>query len=278
MSGFDPYWLALREPADAQARNPAVLAACARRFSARSEISVVDLGCGAGSNLRALAPHLPGEQHWRLVDHDPRLLDAARSSLGHWADESEAIGGDVALRKNGKRIFVRFSQIDLARDLSGALDEEADLITAAALFDLVSSAWLQRFVSLLAAPRKPLYTVLIYNGVEEWTPAHVADAAMLAAFHRHQTTDKGFGPAAGPDSGPILKRLLEAHGYDVEGGASDWRLDRLDAELVSLLAEGIASACRETALVRRELVDAWLSARRGASARIGHVDLFAVPR
>ncbi len=90
MSGFSAEWLALREPADHRARNRDLLGALARRFAGRDTLSVVDLGCGAGSNLRALAPALPRRQRWRLVDHDAALLGAARGRIAQWGD---ACGG-----------------------------------------------------------------------------------------------------------------------------------------------------------------------------------------
>ncbi|MGH6901583.1 MAG: SAM-dependent methyltransferase, partial [Geminicoccaceae bacterium] len=82
MSGFDAAWLALREPCDNAARS----AALAGRFAAAlgAEPRLVDLGCGAGSNLRYLAPRIRGPQRWRCVDHDPVLLNAARSALLDW--------------------------------------------------------------------------------------------------------------------------------------------------------------------------------------------------
>ncbi|HEU4519792.1 MAG TPA: SAM-dependent methyltransferase, partial [Microvirga sp.] len=83
---FSPEWLDRREPVDHRSRNPDLLAALARRFAGRDRLAVVDLGCGAGSNLRALAPFLPERQSWRLVDHDPALLAAARERLAAWAD------------------------------------------------------------------------------------------------------------------------------------------------------------------------------------------------
>ena len=75
MSGFSAEWLALREPADHAARSRDLLRAVAARFAAKAHVSIVDLGAGAGSNLRAIAPALAAErQSWTLVDHDPALL------------------------------------------------------------------------------------------------------------------------------------------------------------------------------------------------------------
>ena len=59
MSGFSAEWLALREPYDLRARNPAVLDAVAAFLKPRPSVRVVDLACGTGSTLRALSPHLP---------------------------------------------------------------------------------------------------------------------------------------------------------------------------------------------------------------------------
>jgi ubiquinone/menaquinone biosynthesis C-methylase UbiE len=81
MSGFSAEWLALREPYDRAARSAAVLAAVADALIGETSISVVDLACGTGATLRALGPHLPPFQRWRLVDNNLSLLvRAARLS------------------------------------------------------------------------------------------------------------------------------------------------------------------------------------------------------
>ncbi|HMN73617.1 MAG TPA: class I SAM-dependent methyltransferase [Rhodoblastus sp.] len=275
MSGFDPAWLDLREPADHRARNGKALAACAAHFAGRAHMRIVDLGCGLGSNLRALAPHLPARQSWRLVDHDPVLLATARERLTTWGRTAEEIDGALRLTRDGRTIDVEFVQADLSHDAAAALG--ADLVTAAALFDLVSQDWIERFVARVSAARTPFYTALTYNGVETWSPPDARDADILAAFHAHQGRDKGFGPSVGPRATGILTRLFEAQGYAVTTGESPWRLTRADAALIALLANGVADACAETGLVSAETAEGWRAARAEAVVEIGHLDLFARP-
>jgi hypothetical protein len=262
MSGFSADWLALREPVDHRSISPLVRDAVRKWVGPRKQIDIIDLGCGSGSNLRGLAPYLPAAQRWRLVDWDQALLDHARTAI-------------VA---TGKEIDVSFEQADLMKDYAHVLDKPAGLITAAAFFDLVSVQWIADFCEALAQRRLPLYTVLTYNGEEEWAPAHPHDVAMLAAFHAHQQSDKGFGPAAGPGAIEALRKALEAQDYTVIIDESPWRMDRGDARLIAELAAGTAQAAVESGQVSESIAAEWLVARRNAeTCRIGHVDLFAYP-
>ncbi|SEG58360.1 SAM-dependent methyltransferase [Bosea lathyri] len=278
MTGFSPDWLALREPADHAARNPQVLAAVGTHFSPRASLSIVDLGCGAGSNLRGTYAALPVRQHWTLVDHDPVLLATTREILKGWADEAREQGEELVLSKDDRTITVDTRQADLTKDLEWVLGWQPDLVTAAALFDLTSKTWIKRFVAALATQRLPLYTVLTYDGREIWEPAHPVDARMLAAFKHHQHTDKGFGPAAGPDATDIMAEAFRKSGFAVSIGDSAWRIDGQQRELAGTLAQGIADAVLETGHVDAGAVAEWLAARRqSTSALVGHHDLWARP-
>jgi hypothetical protein len=275
VSSFSADWLALREPADHAARNRRLLGLLEARFAGREQVTVLDFACGAGSNLRGQALHLPARQSWRLVDHDPQLLDAARAALIAWADRVEA-QEPLALLKADRRLEIAFERSDLARFDQNLLAQDLDLVTAAAVFDLVSAPWIDGFCAALAERRLPLYAVLSYDGVERWSPDHHADAAMLAAFGTHQSRDKGFGPAVGPRAAALLQDALEGRGYAVETSSSPWRLGPTDAALIRELAEGHAQAIAETGLVPASIVESWRASRRAVTAcEIGHVDLFA---
>lgn len=280
MSGFDPAWLDLREPADGRARAASLLDRVGERFGACTTIHVADLAAGSGSTLRALAPRLGGRQRWTLIDHDVALLAHARDRLARWADAASEEGGVLRLVKDGRAIEVETELADLARDPLPASAAGADLVTASAFFDLVGEAWLIDFAARLASSGRPLYAALSYDGQKSFAPAHPLDGAVLAAFNAHQGGDKGFGPALGPSGASRLKKALEAAGYVCETAPSPWRLGPADHALTSSLVEGIAGAAAETAKQPKGIAD-WLAARlatvSNGSAEIGHVDLFCAP-
>ncbi len=276
MSGFSPQWLDLREPVDHRSRNKGLGRTLAKHFEGWRPITVVDIGCGTGSNLRATAPLLGPDQHWTLVDYDQALLDAAVERLSAWADGADRQDGKLALFKGAKRINAEFRRADLAGDLDGALGPGANLVTASAFFDLVSAEFIARFVAAVARRKAAFFTVLTYDGDQRWTPEHEADAAMAEAFHAHQATDKGFGAAAGPNAPDLLGEAFTAAGYTVTEADSAWRLGDGDEALIADLARGFAGAVRETGKVEAPIIADWSVVPR-TGATVGHTDTLALP-
>ena len=249
----------------------------------RQCISVVDLGCGTGANLRALAPLLPDSQWWTLVDNDPELLLAAKRALTDWADDNDGDGereDSLSLRSGRKTISVSFHQADITTKLEAVLDRDQpnglELVTAAAFFDLASEAFIRRFAAAVAKHRAVFYSALTYNGIQRWTPRGPSDQKMTAAFCQHQMTDKGLGSAAGPAAPVHLAEAFVAHGYGVTEGNSPWKLAAGDRKLIAELAIGFAAAVRETRTVSDAEIDSWI-ARRLTGAEVGHTDTLAIP-
>jgi SAM-dependent methyltransferase len=276
MSGFSAQWLDLREPVDHRSRSVELGRRLARHFEGWRPITVVDLGCGTGSNLRATAPLLGPDQSWTLVDYDQALLDAAGQRLTAWADGSDKQDNRLILFKGAKRLSVEFRRADIAGDLDGALGAAANLVTASAFFDLVSADFIARFAAAVAKRRAAFFTVLTYDGDQRWTPEHEADTIMAEAFHAHQARDKGFGAAAGPHAPDALGEAFTSAGYTVAELDSAWRLDEDDALLIADLARGFADAVRETSQVDAQLVADW-SALPRVGAVVGHTDTLALP-
>jgi hypothetical protein len=265
MSSFSADWLALREPYDARARNPAVLDAVVASAKDCLSMRIVDLGSGIGSALLALAPRLAARQVWRLVDNDLELLSHARN------------------RTNSSAFAIEDYALDLNCSLQDALNGPIDLVTAFALLDLVSETWLERLVGKIVRRSIPIYATLTYDGRAEISPADQLDAAVVAAVNTHQRTDKGFGPARGLAAGYAAIARLESMKYSVVHGASDWVLGPDDREMQMRIFASWASAARETKQMSHSDMVGWLASRRDAVIagcsfiRVGHVDFFATP-
>jgi SAM-dependent methyltransferase len=276
MTGFSVDWLASRERADVRARAPALAAMLGSRLAPRQSVAVVDLGCGTGANLRATSALLGPYQSWQLVDHDRTLLDEASARLSRWADAVESAGQELVLRKGKRRIAVSFRRADLESEIEHGGFRGIDLVTASALFDLVSAELIQSLAGKVTRGGALFYAVLTYDGTQSWTPPHQADERILGAFNAHQLRDKGMGPAAGGAACRHLAASFAASGASCHGAASPWLLGPADAKLVDLVAAGVADAARETGLVGDAEIAAWLAVPR-TGCRIGHQDLLAVP-
>ena len=270
---FSPAWLALREPADAAARNKDVLAACAKHFAGRVEVTVCDMGAGTGSSLRAFAAILPPTQHWTLIDYDARNLLAARAALAAWADEAREDDA-LVLKHAGKTITVQTREMDFA-ETPACWPERTELVTASALFDLASADWIAKFTAALSAQKIPLLATLTANDAISAAPPHPLDAQISAAFHRHQLSDKGFGPSAGAAAAATLEQSLQKTGYVLTAGDSPWVLQ--PSELLRATTEGMAAAVAETKALSADELAAWLDHQRTATTQltIGHRDVFA---
>lgn len=276
MSTFSAEWLSLREAADERARNKDVANAFSAWFMQRPSVSVVDLGSGTGANLRAVAPLLPSRQSWTLIDNDEALLATARRQLAAWADRSETRGDDLVLFKDAAEIAVYFKVATLSNDLDPILGTAPDLVTASALFDLMPGDFIKALVRALGSRRAAFYGVLTYNGLQKWSPHRPADNEIAAAFNRHQMTDKGMGPAAGPLAAALLADQLRLEGYNVAEGDSPWRLGQSDRTLIEEVQRGHALAVLELKAVESKTVESWIKVIR-SGAEIGHTDIFAVP-
>ena len=261
MSGaFSADWLALREPYDHAARSPDLVALAAGHRP--GSLSILDLGAGAGSNLRFVAPRLDRPQRWRLIDNDAALLATA------------------ADRSAGGRVAVVIESRDLAADPHGIDLTGVDIVTASALIDLVSADWLMALTRRTAAAGCAMLFALTYDGVIAWSPEHKADVLVTDLVNRHQRTDKGFGPALGPDAAtftaPYAARNLR---WIIE--PSDWVLGPADTAIQEALIDDWANAAATMAPDQARAISDWRRERRAIVAdgrshlRVGHVDILA---
>lgn len=285
MSSFSDTWLRLREPVDAASRDPG----CAAELTARmaKPIHVIDLGTGTGANLRYLSPLLNDMQTWELIDRDQGLLDTIPARLTDWSCDNGWTSRDtddgIRIDGVGFGCAVRYRHLDLSRDLAAIDIPRGSLVTTAALLDLVSESWLSDLAEHCRASFAPVLFALTYNGEVRFAPTDREDTRIAALVNRHQSTDKGFGPALGPAAADRAVEIFERCGYQVETAESDWCLGPQDELLQRALIQGYVDAATEIAPEQADVFGRWAERRneRLDSGRstllVGHTDVVGWP-
>ena len=262
-------WLALREPADAAARDRELVENLRRHLPVISRWVIHDLACGTGSMGRWLATLLPGPQRWVLHDLDPGLLRvAAVEPPGRAADGASVI---VETRRSD---VTRLRPDDLA---------DATLITASALLDLMTHDELEGLIDVCANAECPVLLTLSVIGRVDLAPVDPLDSRVAAAFDAHQRRTTQRGRLLGPDAVAVAVRGFRRLGADVLLRPSPWRLGAGEADLAGEWLTGwIGAACEQSVDLASEIGS--YARRRLAEARagrlavtVGHADMLVLP-
>lgn len=263
-----PDWLALRERADAAAREPELVERVRAHLPA-GPLVIRDVGCGTGSMGRWLAGRLPGPQHWILHDRDPELLARAGAGLPAFAADgtpvtAQTVEGDVT-------------------ELGAAELAGTSLVTASALLDLFTADEMDGLAAACVGAGAAALLTLTVSGSVEIAPSEPLDGAFAAAFDAHQRRHAGGRQMLGPDAAAAAVDAFGRLGATVESGPSPWRLGADHAELAREWLRGwISAACEQQPGLERH-AGAYLGRRMDAAAAgelrvvVGHVDVLAVP-
>lgn len=278
---FSGQWLEAREPADHAARSRALTDTLANWLTveyntkaagkpAGDPLHLVDIGSGRGSNPGYLIPRLPVPQRWTLIEPDQHLLGLACHRV-------EALDAPA----------VPLMRELTPHNLDELLPDDAALVTASALIDLVSEHWLRAFSSAVVRRRAGVLVVISYSGHFDLAPSHASDALVQELVNQHQHGDKGSGAALGPEATGVLEKLLREAGYTVTVEQSQWHLSPGQgggsAELITMLMTGWAdAACQQNPAAQAE-IKTWLADRQDQLARqelrvvVDHLDLLGLP-
>ncbi|MCU0987185.1 MAG: class I SAM-dependent methyltransferase [Acetobacteraceae bacterium] len=281
--GFSSDWLSRREPFDARARSAALAERLSTILPARPRL--LELGAGAGSLFRWLAPRIGRAQAWTMVDADEALLADGFERTAEWAIargwKVTSPSGALIVHAPGGAWRIEARVVDFGASPASLPLAGQDAVVCSALMDLVSPAWARHFAAILAVP---FLACLNVDGRDRFIPARAGDALVARGFARHMRRDKGFGPAMGQASPAMLARIFDAAGFDVATAPSDWLIPRMATSMLAEMIEGHAAAAAEALPAFSARIAAWRDARLDAvsAARltlmIGHRDLLAMPR
>jgi hypothetical protein len=292
MSKFSAEWLCLREQLDSVSRATELATIAIERLRKdrprNSPVQVIDLGAGAGANIRYVAPMLPLSQDWLLVDQDHLILDVASHQTREWAKscghQATECGQRLSICAPWFSCTIGSACLDLATGLDRLAFPDEALVTASALLDLVSEGWLQALAQRAAAAGAMVWFALTYDGRIQLRPAEPEDLEMRELFNKHQLTDKGFGMALGPGAARLCEEVFAKLGYRTWMAPSDWHLGSAQHELQrALLDEWFNAAC-EIAPEKSHRLQRWRDRRQAhivsgrSEVLVGHVDIVGYPR
>jgi len=274
---FDGEWLEAREGPDHRARSVVLTDRLQQWLQRQYDVStgtrlaepavMADIGSGRASNAMYISRRLRIPQVWHLIEQDADLLTTGMERLR--ATGLPVIGHNVMLTVD---------------DMDDQLPSTLHLLTASALIDLVSEAWLQALAAAVSRRQAGVLVVLSYAGDFELSPVDSDDVRLKELVNSHQHRDKGSGSALGPDATIRFRQLLQARGLDVYVENSPWRLDGNDVAVVESLLRGWVCAAEEQAPDAEDWLNAWLDRRLSQLERgelqvtVAHYDLLALPR
>ncbi len=286
---FSGDWLDLREPFDAEARDPDLVEILMQHLDEKARPRLLDLGAGTGSLTRWLGHFFARPHSWILADADAELMSRAFDTLMDAAEDA----GWKATWPQKKALLLHSPEgawriegilTNLADAPEGLPLDRVDAVTCSALCDLVSEAWLVRMAAALARRRLPFYATLNVSGRERFSPPLTGDALVARGFLRDQRRDKGFGGTAlGPDAPSVIARVFAEHGYEVMRAPSPWLVPRQARDMAQELALGHAEAALRHEKRGTAQIEAWAE-RRAIQAdegrltvRVEHQDLLCLP-
>jgi hypothetical protein len=261
--GVEANWLAARAAPDKASRQATIetlLPALSGylRPGPDTDVAVIDVGAGSGSNQRWLATRLPFRQRWVHLDHDPAILEHTHD-VGH---TEFVVGGIDALA-------------DLLNSARGPT-----VITCAAVLDVLTRTELTLLCDLIIDHRVPALLSLSVTGEITIEPPDDLDAALLTAFNAHQRRDG----RAGPDAPGLVATRCRAAGLDVRTVHTPWVIDHSSdrAFLAQFLTERVAASVEHDPSLAEPAAE-WLRRRLSQPADphlrivVGHLDLLVLP-
>ncbi|WPP51644.1 hypothetical protein [Catalinimonas niigatensis] len=281
-------WLDHRYACDAEARNANIEKKFLAYFNEANSLAIVDAGAGTGSNFQYYFDKLPNHQEWTLLDCEHNVLKSCQEKLMGFAQKHnyrlEENNGLLSIHSGDKKAHIRFAHGGLEEIEQHTDLKKIDVITANALFDLLSYDQFDTFACKLSAYNVCLMATLNYYETS-FLPFSEEDGRFIRYFHTHMTRPQAFGAAMGPNCTEEMLDLLAEHQMMVEQEGSQWHLKRYDSTMQHYLLHFFEHAVRDLSLSASEIEDleVWLEKKKQMCRDhqleiiVDHSDIFAYP-
>jgi SAM-dependent methyltransferase len=265
---------------DDRSINAGVLA-YVRRETGTTARRFVEIGGGIGTmvaRLYGLGIAVRGE--YVLIDEDARMLAEARRYLAGWAAAHGVIARESADGIVLGELAVTLVEAEIGAYSAHSAGRHADVLIGCAVLDVIDVPRLLPGMVNLLKPGGVYWFPITYDGEMAFLPDHVADAALVAAYHADMSRRvRHGGPAGERFAGRHLLEHLRSVGAPViAAGSADWvvlpgpdgRYPDGESEFVAGILDTIESALMAddgAPAIGRDAVARYLSARREQLAR-----------
>ena len=233
-TGFNTDWLNERFRFDNTARSTIVENELFSHLSNKNKLKIVDIGSGSGSSCVYLMKKLPQDQDWTFVELNPNLAKASLIRLerialdNNW--EAHRSQNTLIIQTPDKNINIKvihasFLELDSFLDLSAV-----DLVTAAAVFDLLSVKMLHDFLGKLLTHKVALLATINYAGMA-FQPAEVADIYFAHLYGQHMLRPRDFGQSTGPNCSRLMMDFHQKKGINAICEPSNWLVRPTDKKM-----------------------------------------------
>lgn len=248
---FNIDWLSERYPFDAEARNKELEANVLAYLGEQSEITLVDVGAGTGSNCLYFIEQLPQNQKWYLVEQDAELKKATVRRLKDYASyhkyNFERKKDTVTISSTSRKITVTVINDSLLNLADLVNLKKVDLVLANAVFDLFTANQIEAVVDLVTQHQLAFYPTLNYEGMT-FEPADPFDEVFINTYNAHMERSQAFGNALGKKASAYMVQLFQEKKRDIQTANSVWQIEPIDIKMHYYLLNFMENALGEMEL------------------------------
>ena len=283
---FNADWLNERYPYDSEARDKTIEDTALNYLKAKTNLHLVDVGAGTGSNALYLMDKLEQDQSWTFIETDTALNSILIRRLKEFALYHkygwEVQKGKYIISTPAKTLSFQILNNSLL-DIASLVDlSSVDLVLANAVFDLLPATQIETFLQPILKEKGACLFTMNYQQMV-FTPSDPFDDNYIALYNKHLERPQDFGQAMGKQAGNKLIQLFKEANWVTHQAESFWQLLADDIKMHYYLLNFMDKALQELDFEKplKEQFPKWLQRKkeliitRRQQLTVGHLDIFA---